>query len=944
MSPDTAISPVERFRRVDALFDAALDLSAEEQNAYLDRVAGDDAGLRGEVERLLRAHRQSDALFASSAADLAAPLFETEELLTLAGTPDRIGPWRIVRAIGQGGMGDVYLAERADGQFEQRVALKVIQHGTPRLVRRFLEERRILALLEHPGIARLIEGGLTPGGLPYFAMELVDGVPIDRYCSEHGLSIDARIELVAQICDAVGYAHHHLVIHRDLKPSNILVTPEGRVKLLDFGIAKLLKESDRTETQGVAMTPEFAAPEQVLGEAVSTATDVYALGVLLYLVLTGSLPHDVRDKTLVELAYIHSKEQPTRPSSRVFDSERRRIRGDLDLVVMTALQKEPGRRYQSPEALAEDLRRFLKGHPILARPDTAPYRVRKFVGRHRVGVALAALAVVLLGAGTGRERWLRHRAEVEAQKAREVGDFLVSVFDVADPYAATPTSGSDVTARALLERGTRRIDSTLAGQPEVQAELRGVLGRVYASLGIFDRSTAMLRETLAQHKGLYQEPNLTIAEDLDRLGDVLLKQDRYDEAEPLLKEALAQRRKLFGTTNDATAQTLDHLATLYQRRNDYKAAEPLFREALSMRRRLFADTAAVVGESLNNLALVLYERDAFQEAEMLYREALRIDMRHYGENHPETAMVVHNLAQTAQRRGNFAEAESLYRRALAAKRRSLGNLHPSVTVNLNNLAELLIGQGRVDEAEPLVREALTLDRQIFGEKHSYVAASQRNLGLVLRQKGEFTEAEQYYRGALAINRQVFGAEHRSVAMNLNDIGNIRRLQGDLAGSVEYFRQALAMSGRTNGNDHINTLVVMLNLGRALEAQGKAVEAEELLRSTAAKLNASDPGHLPHYLNAQTGVGLTLLQQGRAVEARNLLEPVVKLASEKLGEAHMRTADARLALGKAFLATGDYARAEAELRAASVVLEAKKKTQPFMAADARAALAELAGRP
>ena len=940
MGPHASASPTDRFRRIDAMFDAALDLSPEEQVAFLAGAAGEDADLREEVARLLDAYRQCDALFGTSAAELAAPLFDSAELLTLAGAPDRIGPWRIVRAIGQGGMGDVYLGERADGQFEQRAALKVIQHGTPGLVRRFLEERRILALLEHPGIARLIEGGLTPGGLPYFAMELVDGVPIDRYCNDHDLSLDARIELLAGVCDAVSYAHHHLVIHRDLKPSNILVTVDGRPKLLDFGIAKLLKETDRTETQGAVMTPEFAAPEQVLGEAVSTATDVYALGALLYFVLTGTLPHDARDKTLVELAWMHAEKQPPRPSSRVSDPLRRRIRGDLDLIIMTALQKEPARRYQSPDALAEDLRRFLKGHPILARPDTARYRVRKFVGRHRMGVVLAASFVVLLAIGLGRERVLRHRAETEARKAREVGDYLVSIFDVADPFAATTATTGDVTARELLERGTRRIDSTLAGQPEVQAEMRGVLGRAYNSLGLYDKSIALLRETLAQHKGLYREPNLTIAKDLDQLGDVLLRQDRYDEAEPLLKEALAQRRQLLGSSDDATAQTLDHLASLYQRRSEYPAAEPLFREALSIRQRLFGDTADVVAESLNNLALLLYERDAYADAEPLYRQALAIRIHRHGEAHPLTAEVLHNLAQTEQGRGKFAAAESLYRRALAAKRRTLGNLHPSVTVNLNNLGDLLVTEGRVDEAEPLIREALALDRQIFGEKHSYVAASQRNLATVLRLKGDFAEAEQYYRASLTIDRELLGPDHRNVALGLNDLGNIRRLQGDLPGAVDYFRQAVKISRRALGDDHISTIACTVNLGRALQAQGNTAEAAELLRAAAEKLDTANADRLPWYVYAQSGVGLTLVAQGHATEGRDLLEPVVKLAGERLGRDNVRTADARLALGKALLATGEYARAEGELRTASAWFEKKRKVQPFLAADARSALADL----
>ena len=930
MSP----SPTDRHQRIDALFDALLDLPPDEQMPFLDQAAANDPELHGEVLLLLRAHRRAEGFLDAPAPTVVKAFFPD--------APDRIGPWRIVQPIGEGGMGAVYLGERADGGFEQRVAIKLIRGGTPGLIRRFLEERRILALLEHPGIARLIDGGVTTAGLPYFAMELIDGEPLTGYCDRHGLTVHQRLELVDQVCDAVSYAHHHLIIHRDLKPPNILVTPAGRVKLLDFGIAKVLSggtAGPETDTRLPVMTPEFAAPEQVRGEAVSTATDVYALGVLLYLLLTGTYPYDLRRKSLPELIRTVCEEEPPRPSSRAPELARQ-LQGDLDLVVMTALQKDPARRYQSPARLAEDLGRVREGRPILARADSAGYRLRKFVGRHQVAVGIAAALVALLAGGAARERTLRQRAEVEAQKATAVGEYLVGVFEVADPFTLERRDGSEPTARALLDQGARRVDSTLAGQPEVQAQLRTLLGRAYTNLGRFDQATALLRRSLAQHRALYREPNLTIAEDLDRLGDALIQQDQYDEAEPLLRQALAQRRALLGSSNEATAETLNRLATLYQRRNEYAPAESLFREALALRRAALGDTAAAVAQSLSDLGLLLFQRDAYDQAEAVYREALAIYIRQLGEDHPRTAATLQNLAQVQERQGQDAEAEALYRRALAAKRKTLGNAHPSVTVNLNNLAELLIRQNRADEAEPLVREALALDRQIFGERHSYVAASLRNLASVLKLKGDFAEAERYYLEALAINRALLGPEHSIIATSLNDLGTLARLQGDLPRAVPYLREAAGMARRQLGEDHLSTLAVSVNLGRALEDQGNLAEAEQLLRGALEKLDPATGAHRGWYVGAQSGLGLVLIARGRAAEARDRLEPVVELARRELGEEHPRTSDARLTLGRALLATREYDRAEPVLRAAAEALERQRKSQPVLAAQAAAALAEL----
>ena len=936
-----AASPTDRYRRVDAVFDALLDVPPDEQMAFAERAAGDDPELHAEVLRLLHAHRRQG--FLESPPPIAGALLDAAVVPSRA--PDRVGPWRIVRLLGQGGMGSVYLGERADGQFEQRAAVKLIQRAAPGILRRFLEERRILALLEHPGIARLLEGGVTPDGMPYFAMELIDGVPLTRYCDEHNLSVARRLELVAQVCDAVSYAHQHLVIHRDLKPSNILVTADGRPKLLDFGIAKLLTGggAERTDTQLPAMTPEFAAPEQVRGEAVSTATDVYALGVLLYLLLTDRYPYDVRGKSFAELTRIICHAEPPKPSSVAHEGRRRELGGDLDLIVLTALRKEPARRYQTPAELAADLRRYRDGRPVRARADSPGYRLAKFVGRHRGALAAAAALLALLGGGLARERSLRHRAELEAQKAREVGDWVVSVFDVADPSTAVRRDSGEVTARALLDQGARRVDSSLAGQPEVQAELRRVFGRAYTSLGLYYQAVTLLRKSLDQHMALFGPHSLQVADDRERLGEALTQLDRFDEADPHLHAALEERQRQLGSRSNATAEALDRLATSYQRQSRFADAEPLFRDALAIRRGLFGDTAVAVAASLNNLGVLLLLKTDLSGAETAYREALAILLRSLGERHARTAETQQNLAQVLERQGRLAPAESLYRQALATKRLVLGNANPSVTINLNNLGELLTSTGRLDEAESLIREALVLDRRMFGNAHSYVAQGLGNLATVLKLKGELVEAEQVYRQALAIDRERFAAPHGAIAVDLNNLGNVSRLLGKDETAEGYFREAMAQSRQALGDDHVNTLAISINLARLLQVERKTAEAEAILHSTLGKLDSARAEHQPWWVNARTGLALVLLDQRRGAEARDLLEPLVPFAERALGAEHIRTNDARLALGRVLTATGDYDRAEPLVRRAAAAFELQRKAQPVFAAQSAAALAELRRR-
>jgi serine/threonine-protein kinase len=938
--------PGDRFRRVDEIFDAALDLPPGEQTALIERECAGDEPLRLEVLELVRAYHRADSVLESPAARVAAPLLDAAA--AMAGpAPDRIGAFRVVREIGRGGMGRVFLAERADGEFEQRVAIKLIHDGTPGVLRRFIEERRILALLEHPGIARLVDGGLTTGGLPYFAMELVEGEPIDRWCDARELGVEERLELFGRVCEAVAYAHGRLVIHRDLKPSNILVTPAGQVKLLDFGIAKMMTDGQstlQTRTGFQALTPEYAAPEQVRAGAVGTATDVYALGVLLYLLLTGERPYDIKGKSAAEIERIVCDEVPARPSSRARAAWRRRMRGDLDLIVMTALQKSELRRYPSPAALADDLLRYRQGRPILARPDSAGYRRGKCVVRHRWWVGAAAVMVAAMAGVASREATLRARAEVEARKAREVERYLVSVFDVADPNAWEMREGASVTARELLDHGARRIDSALAGEPAVQAELRGVLGRVYTNLGLYDSATVLLRQALAQRAASAGPDDAGLAEAQDLLGTALTQLNRYDEAEPLLREALARRRRLLGNAHPATAETIEHLATLLEDRNAYDGAEPLYREALAVRRSLAGDLSVPTANAIGNLGLFLYRKGVYAEAESLHRRALDIELRLLGENHPLTAASMQNLAQTLQVRGSLEEAESYHRRALEAKRKALGDAHPSVTLSLNNLANLLTRQmDRLEEGEALARQALAGDRKTFGEPHSYVAASLGNLGVILRLEGRFREADSVLRQALAMNREVYGEHHQRIALNLGALSLTRAAMGDGAEAIALMRRSLEEYRRVLGDTHRSTLTTMGNLAGVLAEFGDPVEAESLARASLRGRDADQPEQRVQVLNIELALGKAVLAQGRAGEAVPTLQRVVERSRQQFGEGNWRTGDALLTYGLAIRAAGRREEAGPVLRAAAAALDRNRPGQPRLAARAKAEAARLSQR-
>jgi eukaryotic-like serine/threonine-protein kinase len=705
---------------------------------------------------------------------------------------DLVGRYRVLREIGRGGMSVVYLAERADDAFHQRVALKVLDHAPrSRDARcRFEQERQILASLEHPNIARLLDGGVDGRGVPYIVMELVEGEPIDRYCDQQGLTVDERLALLQVVARAVAYAHRRLVVHRDLKPSNILVTAAGEVKLLDFGIAKLLDPEvagpfavPPTRTALRVLTPEYAAPEQVLGEPVTTASDVYQLGLILFELLTERRAHGVSSDSLVELERVVCTSEPPRPSrSASTPALRRRLAGDLDSIVLTALRREPDRRYASPADLAADLDRHLKGLPVTAREDGFVYRAGKFVRRNRLALLAAAAVAVSLVGGLGAALWQARAAGLESRKATEVKDFLVQIFAGTSPEE---TQGRPVTARALLDRGVGRI-AMLKEEPEVQAELLAVAGVSYRGLGV------------------------------------------YDSAQPLLERSLRLHRRLHGERSLGTADVETSLAQLAFKQGDTKRAEAFHRAALATYRALLPEGDVRMADSLAGLGSCLLDYDRDDEAAVLLRQALDIRRKHSGGADPKIGEILNDLGMLRHRAMDLEGAERLYRQALTIQRLAYGPLHPEVTTPLHNLGALLKTRGRLVEAEKVFREVIALEQKLYGGDHPTTADSWGYLGRVLRARGDLVGAEAAFRRSLAINRAKRDARHFATFGALHNLGNLLVSVGRAAEAEPLLREALAGRESLYGADYRKTKETRAALDECLAALGRRDATRPLL--------------------------------------------------------------------------------------------------------------------
>jgi eukaryotic-like serine/threonine-protein kinase len=896
-------SPRSGWSRLDALLDEALELPLDRRHVLLERIGRDDPALRTRVEQLLAADAAAgDFLDDGAEAWLRSggmtPSVRAEDGSLAVGA--RVGPYRVLRELGRGGMGIVYRAERADGEFVQVVALKLVRRGRDAddITVRFRRERQILAQLDHPAIARLLDGGLHTDGRPYFAMELVEGEPITTYCDQQGLSIEARVRLLSRACEAVQYAHGRLIVHRDLKPANIFVTATGDLKLLDFGIAKLLTVDDAIEATKLTrtgqrpLTPAYAAPEQLRDEPVSTATDVYALGVILFELLAGRRPATAAGG---EFDRASLEAEPPRPSDVVVlpdpddtvsvDEIARargvapralaaRLAGDLDAIVLKALRREPRHRYAGAGAMAEDLDRFLDGRPVAARPEGRRYRAGKFVRRHRVGIAVAVSLVLSLVAGWAATAWQARAKTLEAQKAEAVKAFLISIFKGADPVQA---AGRDITLRQVLDEGAERVRRDLADQPAVQGELLTVLAGVYAELGVTERAAALTDQALGIHERLQGADGELVGTNLRQKASLAIARGDPDTADRFARRALATHRRAYGNQHPDVAEDLDVVLIAARQRGRLAEALTAAEESLRIRRALHGNQHRLVADSLNNLAVVRREQGRYDEAAALYRET--IDLR----------------------------------------RRLLGDEHPHVALTIHNLSALQLSRGELRQAATSSDEALERFRRLYGEDHQLTLSARNNRAVIDRMLGRFDAAEAGVRSILESWARTQGMDHPNAVITLAGLGRVHRERGDAVRAEQIFREADERWRRRMGAAHPTGAAIRRQLGGALADRGRYDEAGRLLRETLDRMRAAHGASHPDVAETLHELGQLARRRGDLAEAEARLGEAVAMRRQYLGPQHVLTAESLAALGAARLAAGDHSSARPLLEDAVALL-------------------------
>jgi len=875
-----------RWQKIEALFEAVADATPVEREARLTAECGEDAALKSAVESLLASDRQSADPLSTAIGAAAESLLEAHKD-RLIGT--LVGAYRIVSVLGHGGMSTVYRAEREAAEFQQTVAIKVLHHAAvhPRLRSRLHSERHILATLDHPSIARLIDSGDLADGTPYLVMEHVDGQQIDAYCDDRSLEIRERLELFLEVCAAVQYAHSNLVVHRDIKAGNIFVTGDGKPKLLDFGIAKLLAPEGLSHTLPVTrlqermLTPENAAPEQVLGRPITTATDIYSLGVLLYQLMTGRSPYRLLSYSQLQLERAICMDEPVRPSQAVIaklsgenDTDRAkvsarrglsparlraRLSGDIDAIVAMAMRKEPDRRYPSAEALALDVIRHLSERPVRARHGDWRYTAGKFLRRHYVGAIGFAALILGLGAITGMTLWQNHRIEMahrateqERDHAQEVSAFLVDVFSQADPFNA---QGHEPTAGEILDRGAARILTNNNLQPEVRAQLLESIGLAYRRQGLSDRAVPLFEQAVTIRRAERPFDPHRAAAALANLAQALNDGGHLVSAESYLQQALAMSRSGDPSPSLESADIMVQFGQFeLDGKSDPRAASALFSDALQ-----------------------------------IYRSQL-------GNQNIAVATALGGLATCAAWSGDYLLAERYGREAVGIFQVTVSRNHPDYAAALGTLGYTLVQRGQYRDAGPLLTEALEIERGVFGANNQRVATIESHLALLYEREGDIRRAIDAALVAVDIATQRLGLTHYSTGYYLDSLANLYLKANDLSDAEKFARQALAVYAQSLPTQHLYVASARLLLGEVLLQRGDPAAAETEIR-IAVNMDSALAGVTSwRAARSRSELGWVLIVRGRATEGEAMLVGARKLLLSTVGAADPATQLATSRLG------------------------------------------------
>lgn len=834
------------WKKIETILDHILPLEQSERTQYIERHVNDPE-LKREINALLDAELNVPRYL-----DQGVEAFFTGEKAVhdiaenISKKTFEIDRYKIEKEIGRGGMSVVYLAHRTDGEFDQKVAVKIIQpFGLDRedRFRRLRAERQILANLQHPNIARVFDGGITPQGWPYMVMELVDGITVTRYCSENQLHLNARLELFQKICDAVMYAHRNLVVHRDLKPGNILVTESGQVKLLDFGIAKLLTEDEGapvTQTGRPLMTPEYAAPEQFKGEIVTTAVDIYSLGVILYELLADVRPYDLSGKSLTEMEQLVCETDPTKPSQK---KESGSLDGDLDLICLKALRKEPEHRYKSVEEFREDLVRYQQALPIQAHPSSLGYKTQKFIKRNKAPLAMIALFLIAITSFAIYHIYQvteqRNIAQIEAEKATRIKNFTTNLFYSNSPYS-TLNRDEGVTLKKVLETGQQNIESELSDDPEVYAEMQFMIGQAYLGIGDYSKSNDAFEKAIETAIKEHGEIHRSVAIYLNLLGRLEGMRGNYETALSNLSRAMEINRQLYGDISSNLTLNYAEVARVYALKREFDTALEYYQKSIQMHEELGEKHTLEYNMTLAGLINLQIRMRMLDEAEKNQLQAIEDLEEMYGENHLHMANSYLRMAEVHYQKSNFQESENFVKKSLSIRENLQSPDNPDLINTYNFLGNLYRQTGRYEESEKNLQYAIHLAKEHDSVDSLNYSTYLNNLAVTKTYLGQLDSAAVIHQEVLDLRRKLLPADNPSITLSMYNLGYMHHRLGNLTEAKTLFEQVVERDKRSMGEDHPEVAIDLVKLAAVYRDLNEFSNAETAFKEAEAIFNERFP--------------------------------------------------------------------------------------------------------